>query len=490
MSSIPPLDHGAIGNGRVLALIAPSTRIEWLCLPRFDSPSVFGALLDAEHGGSFGFELCASDSNRRMEYVRNTNVLRTTLSGAEAEVDIYDFAPRVPAGLGVHAPHEIHRLLVPRRGTPRVRVRFDPRPDYARAAVDMHPAGNVLEVTGGGQRFYLHTDLPLPFLLNGMPIHIDGPRYCVFSCGRPSEVDSAATVQRCLDLSVAGWRAWAKSCSLPSFAADEVLRSALCLKLHQYIDTGAIIAAATTSIPEAPDGERTWDYRFCWLRDAAFVVEGLRRLGQLSEGEDFARFLYHVAAEGSLQPVYGICGERELHELHLDHLAGFAGGRPVRIGNAAYLQRQTDLMGEMVLVLETLLTDPRIVQDRPDDVMAMVERMVEQAIVAAPVEDTGIWEYRTKLDHYTFSKVMCWVAGDRGARLATRLGKTDLAARWKRFADELLDDILHSDKPRGAAVFVDDHGELKAPLLKFAQQIGDPLRLGHERRRPHQLGDL
>jgi GH15 family glucan-1,4-alpha-glucosidase len=442
MTVIPPLDHGAIGNGRVLALIAPSTRIEWLCMPRFDSPSVFGAILDAHRGGSFGIELCAAGVSRRMEYLQNTNVLRTTLTGETAAIDIYDFAPRIPDGLSVQAPHEIHRLLVPRAGSPRVQIYFDPRPDYARAQVELVHAGSTVEVLGGPARFYLHTDLPLPFVLNHHPIHIDGPRYLVFSCGRPSTIDSTASVQRSLDLTVAGWRAWAKSCALPSFAADAVLRSALCLKLHQYLDTGAIIAAATTSIPEAPNGERTWDYRFCWLRDAAFTVEALRRLGQLGEGEEFARFLVHVAEGGPLQPVYGICGERELHEIQLDHLEGFAGGKPVRIGNAAYLQRQTDLMGEIVLVLETLLTDPRIVQDRPAELMRMVERMAEEAIAAAPLEDTGIWEYRTKLDHYTFSKAMCWVAVHRGAMLAARAGRSDLADRWGRFASDLGADIL------------------------------------------------
>jgi GH15 family glucan-1,4-alpha-glucosidase len=212
------------------------------------------------------------------------------------------------------------------------------------------------------------------------------------------------------------------------------MRSALCLKLCAYQDTGAIIAAATTSIPEAMGTERTWDYRFCWLRDAAFVVEALRRLGHLEEGEQFIRYLRDVAEAGPLQPVYGIGGERDLTERSLPNLSGFGGNGYVRIGNAASEQCQNDLMGELVLCLETLLADPRTVHDEPEALLPLIERMVEEAIDAAPRPDTGIWEFRTLLRHYTFSRAMCWAAIHRGAKLAARLGRPDLAARWEAVA--------------------------------------------------------
>lgn len=447
--NVPLLDHGAIGNGRVLALVSPATRVEWLCLPRFDSPSVFAALLDPDNGGAFGFEPLGDDARAQMEYVPNTNVLRTRVTAEGGVLDVYDFAPRVPAGLSVEAPLEIHRLLLPREGTPRIRVHFDPRPDYGRARVEIVQGERGLEILGGPSRLFLHANIPAPFIVNGSGVHIDQPCYFVMSYGKPAEVDSVASVQRALDLTIAGWRAWAKTCALPSFAAPHVLRSALCLKLHAFLDTGAIIAAATTSIPEAVGTARTWDYRYCWLRDAAFVVEALRRLSHLAEGEAFVRFLYEVAEGGPLQPVYGIGGERELSEQHLDHLAGFAGSKPVRTGNAAYLQKQNDLMGEMVLCLETLMTDPRVVSDHPDGLMNLVERLVEDAAVAAPTEDTGPWEFRTLFKHYTFSKVLCWVAAHRGARLARSLGRASLADRWQRWADEQAGAILrraYSDK--------------------------------------------
>jgi len=206
------------------------------------------------------------------------------------------------------------------------------------------------------------------------------------------------------------------------------------LKLHAYHDTGAIIAATTTSIPEAMGTPRTWDYRYCWLRDAAFVVEALRRLGHLSEGEQFIRYLRDTVGDGLLQPVYGIGGERDLEEEMLPHLAGFGGNGWVRRGNQAYAQRQNDLMGEVILCLDTFLGDPRIVIDEPQHYFPLITRLVEQAIAVAPEPDTGIWEFRTILRPYTFSRAMCWAAIHRGAALARRLGRHAEAARWEALA--------------------------------------------------------
>jgi len=299
-----------------------------------------------------------------------------------------------------------------------------------------------LDVQAPPLRLHLRSNVPAPYLRSGLSIRVDEPRFFIVSCGQPTALDSVPAVRQVLDQTVAGWRAWAKTCALPSFAEREVLRSALCLKLHAFEETGAIIAAATTSIPEAAGTARTWDYRYCWLRDAAFVVEALRRLSHLAEGESFVRFLRDVAEQGPLQPVYGIGGERELPEHHLDHLVGFAGGRPVRIGNAAYLQKQHDLMGEMVLCLETLFTDVRVVVEDGEDVFGLVERLVDDAIAAAPTDDTGPWEFRTRLRPYTFSKVLCWVAAHRGARLARLTGRLDRAHAWDRWAEQEQDRIL------------------------------------------------
>jgi alpha,alpha-trehalase len=453
----PMLDHGAIGNGRVLALVSPTTRIDWLCMPRFDSPSVFARLLDTENGGSFGFD-SPTEITTHMEYVPNTNVLRTRVTSSSGSYDLFDHAPRIPTGLGVDAPVEVHRLLVPCEGHPLIRVRFDPRPDYARAKVSAVQTARGLAIEGGAAPLFLASNVPVPYILASTPFRLDRPRYFVLSHGRASEIGSAAEAQSALEGTMRGWRAWVKNCALPSFAAPDVLRSALCLKLHAAIDTGAIIAAATTSIPEAIGTQRTWDYRYCWLRDSAFVVEALRRLSHLAEGEAFARFLRDVAEAGPLQPVYGVGGERDLTEEQLPHLAGFAGSGPVRVGNAAYEQKQNDLTGEMVLCLETMATDPRVVVDDGDGLVRTVERLVNDAIAAYPSTDTGIWEFRTSLRHTTFSKVMGWVAAHRGARLARFLGRNDLADKWSRWADGEYHQLLEAAFNKSVGFFTQTLG--------------------------------
>ncbi len=439
---IPPLDHGAIGNGRVLALVSPTSAVEWMCLPRFDSPSIFARLLDEHKGGTF--RLLHGDRVLRgqLRYLPNTNVLSTLFEADGAAWEVLDFAPRIPEGLGVRVPLEVVRLVRPLAGHPKLRVDFDPRPDYGRARVEMRETTHGIEVLGAQAPLHFATNLPSPYVLSGREFLLNRPTYFVLTYGRREWPPTLATCFHELELTIAGWRAWAKTCALPYFAAPQVLRSALCLKLHAYHDTGAIIAAATTSIPEAMGTPRTWDYRYCWLRDAAFVVEALRRLGHLNEGEQFLNFLRDVAESGPLQPLYGIDGERDLPEEIMTHLEGFGNNGWVRIGNAAIKQRQNDLMGELVLCLETLLTDPRIVDEDSGRFTPLLERIVEEAIMAAPTKDTSIWEFRSLTDVYTFSRAMCWVAIDRGTALARRMGRDDLAARWSAVAQRELDEVL------------------------------------------------
>jgi GH15 family glucan-1,4-alpha-glucosidase len=439
---VPPLDHGAIGNGRVLALVSPTSAIEWMCLPRFDSPSVFARLLDARRGGTFRFLAGEREVRGHLRYLPNTNVLSTRFEADGAAWEVIDYAPRIPEGLGVRVPLEIVRIVRPLSGHAKLRVDFDPRPDYARARVELRETTEGIEVAGSPSPLHLATNLPCPYVLSRREFVLTKPVYFVLTYGRREDRPSLATAFHELELTIAGWRAWAKTCALPYFAAPQVLRSALCLKLHAYHDTGAIIAATTTSIPEAMGTPRAWDYRYCWLRDAAFVVEALRRLGHLNEGEQFLNFLRDVAESGPLQPLYGIDGERNLHEELLTNLSGFGDCGWVRVGNAAAEQRQNDLMGELVLCLETLLTDPRIVDEDSGRFTPLLQRLVEEAIEAAPTTDTSIWEFRSLRNVYTFSRAMCWVAIDRGANLARRMGKQELAERWAPIAERERNEVL------------------------------------------------
>jgi GH15 family glucan-1,4-alpha-glucosidase len=432
---IPPLDHGAVGNGRIIALVSPTSAVEWLCMPRFDSPSIFGRLLDREHGGTCRVLWNGTEHRGRMEYLRNTNVLVTRFEDEGCAFEVIDFAPWLPRPIGHTAPAELMRIVRPLRGAPRIQLDFDPRIDYARAKTELRVVHDGLEIEGGGERLHLATNVPPDYLTNRRDFVLREPVFVALVHGRRRDPIGLAQVQEQLSLTITAWRIWAKTTALPSFAPEAVLRSALCLKLHQYTDTGAVIAATTTSIPEAMGTPRTWDYRYCWLRDSAFVIEALRRLGHLREGEGFLGFLRDVAEAGPLQPLYSLCGGRDLPEYDLPHLAGFGGNGHVRIGNAAAEQKQHDLMGELILCLETLVCDPRLVLDDEPAMMPLVQRLVEEAIAAAPIPDTSIWEFRTLFRNYTFSRAMCWVAVARGSALARRFGERELAARWQDVAD-------------------------------------------------------
>src|SRR5215813_5674944 len=464
------LEHGAIGNGRLIALVSPTSAIEWLCLPRFDSPSVFAALLDSERGGTFQILGNGQSVRGRARYLENTNVLCTEFSVGEDRWEVIDFAPRIPQGGGrFETPLDLVRVVRPLAGTPRVTIDFSPRPDYARAHGRLLATQHGVEVLDAGAPMHLYTNVPGDHVCGKTEIAVRHPLYFMLTYGHRPSPPTEADIMLLLEETVRGWRMWSKTCALPSFAPDHVLRSALCLKLHAYVDTGAIIAAATTSIPEAIGTPRTWDYRYCWLRDAAFVVEALRRLSHLNEGEKFIGFLRDVAEAGPLQPLYGIGGERELPEMVLDHLSGFAGTGPVRVGNAAAEQQQNDLNGELILCLQTVLSDPRIVFDQPDGFFPLIQRLVEQAVALAPLADTGIWEFRTLPRHYTFSRVMCWVAIDRGAMIAHKFGEHELAARWTAIAREEREIILDRGFNPQVGCFVQsldgEHGDASNLLL-------------------------
>ncbi len=444
------LNHAAIGNGRVLALVAPNSAIEWFCLPRIDSPSVFGSLLDDERGGSFA--ITGENSDGKLEYVANTNVARTLFEDTSGSWELLDFAPRTMVGDGsVFAPAEIVRLVLPRTGTPRLRVHFDPRPDYGSNVVRHELSALGIVAIGGPRPIHLLTNASARAIIAGDVITLSEPLFFVVTMEDEPRQRSVAEVLDDLDHTVRGWRLWAMGCALPTFGANAVLRSALCLKLHIAESSGAVIAAATTSIPEELGTPRTWDYRFCWLRDAAFVVDALRRISQLRETERFIEFLERVMSTGPLQPLYGIGGERSLPERFLPHLRGFCGNGYVRVGNAAAVQLQNDLAGELVLCLGTAIDDPRILPDERDQRFELVCRLVEAAISTKDQPDTGIWELRTQLNFHTFSQAMTWAAMHRGADLARRYGRTDLSTRWQQLADEKRRDVLE----RGFSV---EHG--------------------------------
>ena len=456
------LEHGVIGNGSLIALVHPDTGVDWLCMPRFDSPSVFARLLDEERGGTWRFLQNGQPVEGRMRYVRNTNVLCTRFDDGECAWELFDFMPRIPQGLRASAPLTMIRLVRPIRGVPRLSMQFDPRPDYATGTPTLVPGDHGISFAGEHGVFRLSSNTPAPYLTSGQDFKIDRPRYFALHCGHDPAPLHLDEINRDLDLTIAGWRQWVQQSALPGFADKEVVRSALCLKLHSYNETGAIIAAATTSIPESLGEPRTWDYRFCWLRDSVFTVEALRRLAHFQEGRNFMQFVLDVAQSGPLQPLYGIGCERDLPEVELEHLAGYKGTKPVRIGNQAASQLQTDLMGEVVLCLRTMLIDERVDYPSPESWFPLVERMVRESRESFDVPDLGIWEYREGPRLHTFSRAMCWAALHHGAELARHFGRDEQAKVWSQEAEELRQRVLTEGYNEEQGMFTQDLGGSEA----------------------------
>jgi len=412
---------GIIGNCQYAALIDQRAAIVWCCLPRFDAEPVFGALLDPE-GGDFTIEAADESAITTDSYLENTNILETRFHGTDGSFRVVDFAPRFTQHERSFHPAQIVRVVEPLDGAPVIRVRCRPRLGWSRESPGTVLGSNHVEYTGFSAPLRLTTDYPLT-ALDGRPTTLTVPRHFVLSWGAPVEEPLAPLARRFLDATQQHWRQWVKECNLPPLFQQPVIRSALALKLMCNDDTGAIIAAPTTSIPEHPRSGRTWDYRYCWLRDAYYVLNAFRRLGHFEEREKFLEFLLNVAASDpamDLRPLYRIDGSKVDGERIMSEWAGYNGEKPVRVENAAGTQTQHDVYGEMVLALAPIFWDDRFAPERTPSVWALLERLARKAIAVAGTPDAGIWEYRGLDRPQTFSSLMCWVAADRMAALARR----------------------------------------------------------------------
>jgi GH15 family glucan-1,4-alpha-glucosidase len=443
------LDYGIVGNCQVSALVSRAGSVVWCCMPRFDSPSVFASLLGTEDAGFWSIEPAQSSTplawDVRQHYMRNTNVLVTAYKEARGDqFEIIDFMPRYEREYAYYRPPQLVRVLRPVQGIPRVVLRCRPRFHYGRERPEAIPISHGLRFSCPDASLFLKSDASISHILDETPFELKESKHFALFWGAPFEGPLKFKVEEQLDRTIAYWRNWAKHCNIPFEFQNEVIRSALALKLHIFEDTGAIIAATTTSIPEGPEPGRTWDYRYCWLRDAYFVVTALNRLGQFEEMEQFIQYLQNVcASEPSriLQPVYGIGCERELTERELPWLPGFRGYGPVRVGNAAYKMDQHDVYGEMVMALTPTFFDRRL--DRTDQGQALrnVQQLVEQAIQCFDQPDAGIWEFRGSKRHLVFSKLMNWAAVDRGVRIAGHIGRHDLVSEWSPVRERMRSDI-------------------------------------------------
>jgi GH15 family glucan-1,4-alpha-glucosidase len=477
---------GLIGNCSYNALLRDGS-VEWLCWPRPDSSFVFGPLLDRERGGAFVVEGVDADGVRQ-EYVENTNVLRTVFESSAGSFELLDFAPRFQLYDRFFKPSMLVRILRPLAGEPLACVRCRPTYDYGLEAAGSWRASNHIEYSGFPTPVRLTTNIPLTYVEDERPFLLESDRHLVFTWGEPLEAGLEETAERFLERTLDYWRRWVKGTRVPRDYQGEVIRSALALKLHQYEDTGALLAATTTSLPEHPGSGRTWDYRFCWLRDAYFTLNALERLGHSEEMERFLEYLRNIAEQsgGVLQPAYRINGDSHAEERVLEHLAGFDGDGPVRIGNQAFEHVQNDVYGEMVLAVSRLFLDTRFVGEIPPltaveivgDLLGQIENRLEEP-------DAGLWEFRERTRLHSFSVLMHWAGARRSVEVAEALDAQDLAERARRIeasAAELLATRCWNEEV-GALTQVAGEAQLDAAML-LAVHLGyleadDPRATSH-----------
>jgi GH15 family glucan-1,4-alpha-glucosidase len=421
---------GIIGNCSYNALIREGS-VEWLCWPRPDSSFVFGPLLDRERGGAFIVEGVGAEDVRQ-EYIENTNVLQTVFTGPEGSFELIDFAPRFAQFDRFYKPSMLVRILRPLSGEPKARVRCRPAREYGLAESASWRGSNHIEYTDYSTPVRLTTNVPLTYIEDERPFLLERDRHLVLTWGQPLEAGIEETAERFFERTVDYWRRWVKATRVPRDYQAEVIRSALVLKLHQYEDTGALLAATTTSLPEHPGSERTWDYRYCWLRDAYFTLNALERLGHSEEMLLFLEFLRNRAGErgGSLQPAYRIDGGHEAAERIVEHLSGYDGDGPVRVGNQAFEHLQNDVYGEMVLAVSRLFLDTRFVGEvPPHTAVEIVQSLLDQIEARLEEPDAGPWEFRGRWRLHSFTVLMHWAGARRAVEIAETLGAEELADR-------------------------------------------------------------
>ncbi len=462
-------DLGLIGNCQFSALIERSGSVVWCCLPQFDSEPVFGRLLDPS-GGEFAIEP-ADGRKGRQRYIENTNILETVFDAPGGQFRIIDLAPRFSQHDRMFRPPQLVRIIEPLQGTPAIRVRCEPRLGWSKISPSVRQGSNYLEFEGFTAALRLTSNIE-PAHLNGQSFTLDTRRYLVLSWGVPIEEEVPSLCERFLSETSRYWQRWVKHCNIPPHYQQEVIRSALVLKLHCFEDTGAIIAAMTTSIPEAPGSGRTWDYRYCWLRDSYYVLDALRLLGHFEEREHFIRFLLGITANApdlNLKPLYRVNGGSDLEERLLENWAGFNNDGPVRVGNAAAMHQQHDVFGELVLALTPVFIDDRFQQERTPETLELVIRLARKAIAVAGTPDAGIWELRREWKPQTFSSLMCWAAAERALRITSRF-MPEQAIEFRDAAGKIHDEIIARTWMQDRGGFASEYGgrNTDASLLQMA----------------------
>jgi GH15 family glucan-1,4-alpha-glucosidase len=443
------MNYGVIGNCQVAALIDEQARFVWACLPRPDGDPVFSALLQKEGGASSTgvFAVDMVDLTRtEQEYMRNSAIIETRLYDAHGGVmRVVDFAPRFRSRGRVFRPMMFVRSVEPLAGRPTLRLRLRPTAGFGERAPTGTNGSHHIRFEADGLHYRVTTDASLAALMEDRPVVLERPLHFIIGPDETLQESPAALTREFLGATLSYWQEWVRTLAVPADWQEAVIRSAITLKLCTYEDTGAVLAALTTSIPEAAHSTRNWDYRYCWLRDSYFVIQTLNRLGATRTMEAYLHYIDQIIATtnaDTLQPLYGITGDPRAEEKIATTLSGYRGMGPVRFGNLAAEQVQHDVYGSVILAATQLFFDERLVRSGDQTLLERLYRLGKRAVATFEEPDAGPWEFRGKLQRHTFSAAISWAGCDRLARIARRVGDQVAARDWSARADYMRQEIL------------------------------------------------
>jgi GH15 family glucan-1,4-alpha-glucosidase len=477
------LDLAVIGNGRTAALVDPCSRLLWWCHPRFDGDPIFCRLLAGDEEKGFSDIVLDDMVEFQSEYIRNTAIVTTVLTdGHGGKVRITDFVPRFRQFGRVFRPPQLFRIVEPIGGLPRITIRMRPTASYGKPLRHRSLGSNHIRYSGDDTVIRLTTDAPLSLIEGESPFVLTRALHLVFGPDEPFTGDLPATCREFANRTHEYWTEWVRRLSISVDWQEAIIRAAITLKLSNFDETGAVVAAHTTSIPEAPGSGRTWDYRYCWLRDAYFVVQALNRIGATRTMEEFISFTLSIASkpDQELRPVYSVVPSTALAERTAPDLAGYRGDGPVRIGNAAVDQVQHDAYGSVILAAMPMFFDRRLPRPGDEGLFHLLETLGNRAAQKAFEPDAGIWEYRGRQRVHTHSAAMCWAGCQRLAAIAARIGLDDRAKYWNSVADPIHAVLLERawNEKRGAFTAAFGSDDLDASALLLADlgvvEVDDP----------------
>ncbi len=451
---------GIVGNCSFLAYVDTETNVQWMCMPRFDSRFVFGGLLDKQKGGKFQIVPVDEGLSYHQYYIENTNILCTEVTSLSGKYRVTDFAPRFEQYDRAFRPMMLMRKIEVLKGNPHIKVLCKPVYDYGEATPSVAQGSNHLQYHDLGGTMRLTTNVPLNYILSESSFVLTETKYLVFSFGSPLEASLESTCEDFLDKTRLYWERWVKATYVPSFQQQYIIRSALALKLHQYEDTGGIIASGTASLPEFNESTRNWDYRYCWMRDTYYTLMAFNSMGHFDELEKYFRYIENIIHKESdrIQPLYSITGEKTITEKELP-LEGYLGvNKPVRIGNEAYTHIQNDIYGQVLASMLPLYVDRRLTH-RVKMNKELIYKLVRFIAKTIEEPDAGIWEFRNKSQWHCYTFLFQWVGAKAAHKIASELNDKvlmDLSMELQEKASEKIEACYNTE------------------LMAYTQAIGSP----------------